>query len=50
MSMKKMLAANRGTTMGQEGYGKGGAYIAIDEYGSSLSESIVKYAERATQE
>ena len=35
--------------MGQEGYGTGGAYNAIDEDGSSLAESIVQYAERATQ-
>ena len=46
---KKKLAANGGTTMGQEGYGTGGAYSAIDDYGSSLSESIVQYAKRATQ-
>ena len=46
---EKMLAANGGTTMGQEGYGTGGAYSAIDDDGSSLAESIVQYAERATQ-
>ena len=34
--------------MGQEGYGTGGAYNAIDDDGSSLAESIVQYAERAT--
>ena len=44
-----MLAVNGGTTMGQEGYGTGGAYSAIDDDGSSLAESIVQYAERATQ-
>ena len=32
-----MLAANGGTTMGQEGYGKVGAYSLIDDDGSSLS-------------
>ena len=46
---EKLLAANGGTTMGQEGYGTGGAYTAIDDYWSSLSESRVQYAERATQ-
>ena len=46
---EKMLAANGGTTMGQERYGTGGAYSAIDDDGSSLAESIVQYAERATQ-
>ena len=35
--------------MGQEGYGTGGAYSAIDDYGQSLAESIVQYTERATQ-
>ena len=35
--------------MGQKGYGTGGAYSAIYDDGSSLAESIVKYAERATQ-
>ena len=35
--------------MGQEGYGTGGAYSAIDDNGSSLSESILQYSERATQ-
>ena len=44
-----MLATNGGTTMGQEGYGIGGAYSVINEDGSSLSESIVQYVERATQ-
>ena len=43
-----MLAANGRTTMGQEGYGTGGAYNAIEDDGSSLAESIVQYAERAT--
>ena len=47
---EKMLAANGGTTMGQEGYGTGGAYSAIDDDGSSLAERIVQYAERATQD
>ena len=46
---EKMLAANGGTTMGQEGYETGGAYNAIADNGSSLVESIVQYAERATQ-
>ena len=46
---EKMLAANGGTTMGQEGYGTSGAYSAIDDDGSSLEESIVQYAERATK-
>ena len=46
---EKMLAANGGTKMGQEGYGTGGAYSAIDDDGSSLAESIVHYSERATQ-
>ena len=41
---EKMIAANGGTTMGQEGYGTGRAYIAIDDNGSSLAESIVQYA------
>ena len=41
---KKMLAANIGTTMGQEGYGTGGAYNVIEDHGSSLAEIIVKYA------
>ena len=35
--------------MGQEGYGTGGAYNVIEDDGSSLEESIVQYAERATQ-
>ena len=46
---EKMLAANGGTTMGQEGYGTGGAYSAIDDDGSSLEESVVEYSERVTQ-
>ena len=46
---EKMLAANGRTTMGQEGNGTGGAYSAIDDDESSLAESIVQYAERATQ-
>ena len=44
-----MLPANGVTTMGQEGYGTGGAYSAIYDNRSSLAESIVQYAERATQ-
>ena len=35
--------------MGQEGYGTGGAYSAIDDNVSSLAESIVHYEDRATQ-
>ena len=46
---EKMLAENGGTTMGQEGYGTGGAYSVIDDDGSSLAESIVQYSERDTQ-
>ena len=46
---ENMLAANGGTRTRQEGYGTGGVYSAIDDYGSSLAESIVQYAERATQ-
>ena len=46
---EKTLTANGGTTMGQEGYGTGGAYNAIGDNGSSLEESIVQYSERATQ-
>ena len=45
---EKMLAANGGTTMGQEGYGTGGAYNVIEDDGSSLAETIVQYAERAS--
>ena len=45
---KKMIVADGRTTMGQEGYGTGGAYNAIEDDGSSLAESIVQYAERAT--
>ena len=43
-----MLAANGGNTMGQEGYGNAGAYQAVEDDGSSLAQSIVQYAERAT--
>ena len=43
-----MLAANGGTTMGQESYSTGGSYNAIENDGSSLAESIVQYAERST--
>ena len=46
---KNMFAANGGTTMGQEGYGTGGAYNAIEDDGLSLAEIIVQYAERSTQ-
>ena len=46
---EKMLAENTGTTMGQEGYGAGGAFNAIaDDDASTLAETIVNYAERAT--
>ena len=45
---EKMLAANGGTTMVQEGYGTGGAYNAIEDDGSSLAEIIIQNAERAT--
>ena len=43
-----MLAANGGNTMGQEGYGNARAYQAVEDDGSSLAQSIVQYAERAT--
>ena len=46
---EKMLAANGGTNMGQDGYGTGMAYSAIDDERSSSAESIVQCAERATQ-
>jgi hypothetical protein len=45
----KMLAKGSGTTMSQEGWGA--AYNAIgsnDDDANSLTESIIKYAERAT--
>ena len=45
---KKMLAANGGNTMVQEGYGTGGAYNAVEDNGSSLAQIIVQYAERVT--
>ena len=45
---EKMLAANGGNTMGQEGYGNAGAYQAVEDDGSSLAQSIAQYAERAT--
>ena len=35
--------------MVQEGYGTGGAYSAIDDDRSLLAESMVQYAESATQ-
>ena len=47
---EKMLAANGGTTMGQEGYWTGREYNAIDDDGSPLAESIVQYAKRATHD
>jgi hypothetical protein len=46
---EKMLAKGAGTTISQEGWGR--AYNAIgptDDDGNSLTESIIKYAERAT--
>ena len=43
-----MLAANGSNTMGQEGYGNAGAYQAVEDDGSSLAQSIVQYAKRAT--
>ena len=45
---EKMLAANGGNTMGQEGYGNAGAYQAVEDNRCSLAKSIVQYAERAT--
>ena len=45
---EKMLAANGGNTMGQEGYGNASAYQAVEDGGSSLAQSIVQYAERST--
>ena len=45
---EKMLAANGVTTMGQEGYGTGRAYNAIEDDGSSLAKTIVQYSERAS--
>ena len=45
---EKILAANGGTTMGQEGYGMGRAYNAVEDDGSSLAETIVQYAERVS--
>ena len=45
---EKMLAANGGNTMVQEGYGNAGAYQAVEDDVSSLAQSIVQYAERAT--
>ena len=46
---EKILTTNGGTTMVQEGYGTGGEYSVIDDDGYSLADSIVQYAERATQ-
>ena len=34
--------------MGQDGYGRGGAYNAIKDNVSSFAESIIWYAEQAT--
>ena len=45
---EKLLAANGGTPMEQEGYGTGGAYNAVEDDGSSLAKTIVQYAERAS--
>ena len=45
---EKILAANGGNTMGQEGYGNAGAYQAVEDDGSLLAQSIVQYVERAT--
>ena len=45
---EKMLTANGGTTMGQEGYVTCGAYNVIKDDGSSLAETILQYAERAS--
>ena len=45
---EKLLAAGAGTTMAQEGYGRQSAYKMVEEETSSLAESIVQYAERAT--
>ena len=36
--------------MGQDGYGKVGAYNTIEDDGSSLAENIVQYSKRATQD
>ena len=46
---EKMLAANGGTTLGQEGYGTGRSYNSMDDDGSSLVERILQYTERSTQ-
>ena len=46
---EKTLATNGGTPMGKEGYVTCGAYSVIHDNMSSLAESIVQYAERATQ-
>ena len=45
---EKLLAAGGGTTLAQEGYGGQGAFKLMEEDNSSLAESIVQYAERAT--
>ena len=45
---EKMLAANGGNTLGQEGYGNASANQAVDDDRSSVAQSIVQYAERAT--
>ena len=46
---ENILAANGGTTMGQEGHVTGGVYSAIDNDRSYLADSIVQYDKRATQ-
>ena len=43
---EKLLAEGGGTTLGQEGYG--GAFNATETDNTSLTESIVRYAERTT--
>ena len=45
---KKLLVAGGGTTMAQEGYGRQGAFKLVKEETSSLANSIIQYAERAT--
>ena len=43
---KEILAVNGGTTMRQEGYGTIGTYNAVEDDGSSLTETIAQYTER----
>ena len=43
---EKLLAESGGTTLGQEGYG--GAFNATETNEASLTESIVRYAEKTT--